>query len=278
MPTPEKTSGPQRMDVTREDLERIEETQERRKDQPKRLPLADIKTADRVFQWRRAHGHIEPDPWHVDELAKTLKNQGTPLDPILVTAVGDTVYVVDGHHRLHAYYKVGWKRPVPVEWFEGDVKAARKRALDRNSKNQLVMTKEEKLEAAWILVQEGELTKRELKETGLASPSTFATMRRKLAKLGDKVRGLTWMEVKRRSPDNDDYIEDWKEIAAEKIARALGRHLGSQWSKHNDVLAMALEMASPGIIKRLVQWRMDIAEEVVSEEYGYEFMHDKLDI
>jgi hypothetical protein len=118
-----------------------EKTVERREDRPAALALKDLQVANLVFQWRLLDSELGAEESHIKELVRVLQASERPLDPILVTAIGTRFYVVDGHHRLLAYRTAKWKRPVPVEHYEGTVEEAKAEALRLNIKNKLPMTK-----------------------------------------------------------------------------------------------------------------------------------------
>src|SRR4051812_3249355 len=97
--------------VTYDDLKRIESREPRRADTPQELRRSAIQIADKVFQRRL---RVSDD--HVRYLVAQLKS-GEPLKAVLVTAVGQEFYLVEGHHRMEAYHTVKWKKPIPVEVF-----------------------------------------------------------------------------------------------------------------------------------------------------------------
>lgn len=85
------------------DLVERARTEKRRTDRPRALTFRNIHVADRVFQWRIREDNLAADIAHIRELARTIKDKRKPLDPLLVTAIGQRFFVVDGHHRLEAY-------------------------------------------------------------------------------------------------------------------------------------------------------------------------------
>src|SRR4051812_36393065 len=85
-------------DITLEDLETIERTQKRVESKPTELPIQAINVADKVFQWRLEDDNVLADREHIKELARVLRSQEEPLEPLLVTPIGDKFYVIDGHH------------------------------------------------------------------------------------------------------------------------------------------------------------------------------------
>jgi ParB-like nuclease family protein len=95
-----------RSNVSEVDLLGIEKKQKRRADRPQALALADINVADKVFQWRNRDENLAQSAHHLKELARVLEATKKPLDPIVVTAVEDRFFLLEGHHRLEAYQAV----------------------------------------------------------------------------------------------------------------------------------------------------------------------------
>ena len=91
------------------DLVERARTETRRTDRPRALTFRNIHVADRVFQWRIREDNLAADIAHIRELARTIMDKRKPLDPLLVTAIGQRFYVVDGHHRLEAYRLAKWR-------------------------------------------------------------------------------------------------------------------------------------------------------------------------
>ena len=73
------------------------------------------------FQWRIREDNLAADVAHIRELARTISDKQKPLDRLLVTAIGQRFYVIDGHHRLEAYRLAKWRREIPVEQFRGNL-------------------------------------------------------------------------------------------------------------------------------------------------------------
>ena len=91
-----------------EQLAKRARTEKRREDRPLTLRFKDIHVADQVFQWRIREDNLAADIAHIRELARTIRDKWKPLDPLLVTPIGQRFYVVDGHHRLEAYRLARW--------------------------------------------------------------------------------------------------------------------------------------------------------------------------
>src|SRR4051794_24427288 len=171
-------------DLTVDDLRRIQASEPRNPSVPQELALSEIKVADSVFQWRDSRAGVWDREEHVRQLARALSSQRSPLDPILVTAIGSEFFVIDGHHRLAAYHAAGWTAPVPVSVFEGSLEDAWTEGLAANKKDKLPLTRQEKQEAAWKLVKAQRTSKaQEIALTGVAE-GIIAKMRRTLKARG----------------------------------------------------------------------------------------------
>jgi len=218
-------------EVTYEDLKRIESTEERRTDTPKALPRSAIIVADKVFQWRQPEEDMQGSEEHVRTLVREIGTgkERKPLDLVLVTAVGQAFYLVDGHHRMEAYHTAKWAAPIPVEVFKGSLRDARDEAFSRNYKDKLPMTPEAKLEAAWVRFNEGDLSWSELEERFRVSNGTIARMskaRKALLEAKQNPAEVRWRDARspaslRNSNDGGTSIADhsrvFKFIGAENL-------------------------------------------------------------
>jgi hypothetical protein len=275
--------------VTRAQLEKWEREQPRRKDRPKSLALSEINVADRVFQWRGEDLLRRGE--HVLTLARAIAVHKKPLDPILLIPVGKKFYVVDGHHRVEAYHTAKWRGRVPVEYFDGALKQARRLALQRNVKDKLPMSREEKAEAAWRMMLEdldaserqGEgvgsfWTREEISAASTVSLRTVSSMRA-IARQYPEARKGTWREARTLNwRADDDTNRDWREEKARKVAEQIGKNVG-HWLKDPEITARALEIVSPSLVDGLIdQWRPQVFEAVQlwAEEYAEEVRQPEL--
>jgi len=273
---------PKKLDIVRvqssatlEELRDSERREQRRADRPTRLRLADIHVSESAFQWRGED--LARRDAHARELARALTDHEKPLPPLLVTPIGSKFYVIDGHHRLVAYHSVGWKRLVPVTYFDGDLKEARRRALQCNVRDKLPMLPQEKSEAAWRLVvedlQESEgrpygagavWSKQDIVDATTIGERTVANMRR-IAREHPEARAGTWKEALRSDwGTRDKPIEDWKQEKARKMAEQMLKNVGPLF-KEVDITAIALEMVSPELPRKLIEEWLSEAEEVLLE-------------
>jgi hypothetical protein len=273
-------------DITFEELEAIERTQKRIGVVPTELPIEAINVADKVFQWRLEDDNILADREHIKELVRVLKSQEEPLEPLLITPIGDKFYVIDGHHRHAAYLSMGWEKPIPVAVFDKPLKNAREEALRRNIRDKLPMTQEAKHEAAWRLnklkTTEGgyAYSKKAIRELTTASDGTIGKMRRILEAHWDEVADKTWRQAKslQWARQNDDFDpDDWKEGRAREIAEKIMSSIGTNFVSNPDILARALEIISPALPTALVHEWLPVAYEVVEGHKG-ELEDDGLDL
>jgi ParB/Sulfiredoxin domain len=101
-----------------------------------------------LFQPREfSFGLRQTDPDHVKKLARAIGIQGE-LDPVLVIKLGKRFVCVDGHHRLEAYKKEKWTKPIKCEWFGGSLREAVDESMARNAKDRLNVPQADRLEAA----------------------------------------------------------------------------------------------------------------------------------
>ena len=167
------------------------------------------------------------DERFVHELVDALDVQEEPLEALealLVTPIGRSYFLVDGHHRLDAYLTFGWKGPVPVEVFGGDLDAATLEAWKRNAHNKLPMTTVSRFEAAWRLVKSDALTKREITRLTNVRRSTLTNMRSVLTDFGERAQVLPWTKARGLRRDDDAPVDDdWKDRAAHEIALHLAK-------------------------------------------------------
>jgi hypothetical protein len=243
-------------------LRSVAEREEPRRDRPSTLALDAIRTAPEVFQPRTFEEDTDKDEAHVAELVRALNakpEERRQLDPILVTAIGQEFYVVDGHHRLWAYRAVGVTRTVPVEYFEGTVQEAVKEAIHRNAKDRLAMSHEDKLEAAWRMVGLGVevYSKSEVAEATGTADSTVGKMRamlRELQAAGRYEPDMTWAaaRIALKGEVRAEFDEAARRARVVDWAKRIRRTLGPRAAKHADVLAEALELYHRKMPERLV--------------------------
>ncbi|MBR0935161.1 ParB/RepB/Spo0J family partition protein [Bradyrhizobium jicamae] len=253
----------------------------------RKVARADICIAERVFQWR---GSESADQWsrrdHIHTLAKAIEEQGKPLAPLLVMPVGQSFYVIDGHHRLAAYDTAGWDGGIPVEVFPGDLAAARLLALSCNVKDKLPMTKHAKSEAAWQIVKEdlGGLTAQEIADRTSVSLRQVKYMRAAWKGLPKAIEAaaaaageqpvdpmkLSWPKArdiwqgKSAAAYTDEERDTWKERKAQEIVDLIQRtNVAAGIMKDMEVTALAFQMLNAELPRALMQhWAGDYSEDI----------------
>lgn len=250
--------------VSEGDLLRIEKTKDRRMDRPKLLPLSDIHVADEVFQWRNRNRNIAPSIRHQMELIRVLKTIKKPLDAVVVTPIGNKFYLLEGHHRLEAYKAAGWRKLIPVRHFEGSVREARDEALRLNIKDKLPLSREEKFDAAFRMVKQGDKTYERIKDITTVSVRTLATMAKVLREDPTAAKMKSWRSAwwsyfrQQERATEDDEKEgnvDWRDRKAQKLAKQLVKNVGPGFVRDVDITARALEIVDESLPTALVyEW------------------------
>ncbi|WP_394374059.1 ParB N-terminal domain-containing protein [Nitratireductor aquimarinus] len=218
---------------------------------------------------------------HVRTLLAAIRAQdGRPLDPITVWHSGKDWYVIDGHHRLEAYYKFNEESPrrrilhVPVKAFTGSLAEAVCKSAEANSKDKLPMRQEDKSNVAWRLVclQDSALTGKGIARASGVSRRTVQTMRAALRTLitdrqTDELINLTWSSAKRLASNQP--VEDWDEDADEKQgaiwAERLGHQFGKSFAANPEAAAFALLYYSPDLPQRLVE--TEVFKEAIEDHF-----------
>jgi ParB-like chromosome segregation protein Spo0J len=225
-----------------------------------RVPLGALKTAPHVFQPRDMANQRWNKQRHVRNLAKPVKEKGM-LEHITVFAVAGMCVVVDGHCRLEAYRKAGWKPTdkVAVRFLRGSFDEALKESVSANSKDKLSMTTAEKAEGAWRLVlfseNRGNYSLREIGDAANVSKSLVGIMRDTLAadRLGFDPRERSWAEVKRHRRADVEYDHAWEDKLSNKWAERLREKFGDIPERQPDVFLKALDRAYPNVVEELME-------------------------
>lgn len=253
-----------RSETTREQLEAIEQREARTPERPASLPLHGITVADNVFQWRSPGENARAREDHVRQLQRVLvANRNVPLDPLVVTAIGNKFYLVDGHHRLQAYEELRWSNPIPVKYFEGNVKQAYVEGFHRNARDKLALTNRDKMEAAWKLTKLGGMKQRAISEQTSVSLRRVSDMHKIWKEQGERARGLSWREALRK--EDQEYEGFPLEEKAQKLAKQLAKNCGGKLYVEADVTARALEIIDNRLPEALVREWPDQARGVVED-------------
>jgi hypothetical protein len=221
---------------------------------PGTLRIDAIKQVPEVFQPRGQ----TLDEHHVGTLARAIRNHGA-LDPVLVIQLGESAYLVDGHHRLEAYGAAGFNQPVPVEYFSGSLEEAILEAGRTNSKAKLTMTHRDRQNFAWRLIRMRTYSKNEVCEAASVSDGQVANMRRVLKLLGEEA-DADWCGALRASHGleggdwSDEQREAWMRDRADDLADTLSKAWGPKPIQQTQVVAMALERYLGRRMADLIDW------------------------
>lgn len=230
---------------------------------PKCLALNEMVTATDVFQHRS--GNLTQSEAHVAYLTKVLeRNDEKTFTPLTVYWIGETWCCIDGHHRLKAYQaeREMWNT-VPVQVFSGTLDSAIGKALEGNSKDKLPMQRQEKSGAAWRLVVGTSLSKAAQARASGVSESQIAVMRRTKAYLIGKGWGIgvladmRWYEAMLLAQGRpefdqkgfDDYVEEQRQLLANRLTKAFGKRLTSK----PEILAKALSICNECLPTSLIE-------------------------
>lgn len=168
---------------------------------PTRLDRNHIARMVSVFQPRELDGRWTEDERHIENLEGAIGDPKRPhyLDPMTVWWGGDRWYMIDGHHRLRAYERVDVRQGLPVEVFEGPLDEAMAHSASANSKDRLIMRKDDKLNFAWKLTLTTNLPKSRVVEVCAVANGSVGTMRgvkaKLLGELGvplEQLMNMTW--------------------------------------------------------------------------------------
>lgn len=210
----------------------------------RRLRAAAIKQVPEVFQPRG----LVLDEHHVQTLVRAIRSQGV-LDPVLVIQLGESAYLIDGHHRLEAYGVAGFSDPVPVTHFAGTLEDAILEAGRTNSKAKLPMTNQERQNYAWRLVRMGDYYSRtQIRKAAAVADGQVSKMRQVRRQLGEEADGYPeWWRALQASKGRAggewtyDEREEWERDRATDLAEKLAKAWGPKPAEQTRVVAMALE-------------------------------------
>lgn len=236
------------------------------KEHPRYLERRQISRMVSVFQPRTLDGRLAEDEIHLKELQDAIGDPEKPklLDAITVWWGGDRYYVIDGHHRLIAYERIGFKGGIPVEVFEGTLDEAMARSAALNSKNRLPMRQEDKLNHAWKLVLVSSLSKRKIVEACAVSNGSVGHMRSvKTRLLMDPAKTLqdlyemTWMQARMDAAGKltDTPIDPDAALKkrAERYAKSLAQAVKDRPFVDPEGFALAMRMLDARLPSMLMQ-------------------------
>jgi hypothetical protein len=283
------------LDVTYDELSKIARGKPAKADGRKRVPVTELFVAEKVFQWRSPHADLQAEERHMRELMRNL-DQGGELAPIVVMAIGDKLYVVDGHHRLAAYAGLG-KKAVPVHHFAGSLQDAWLKSLDANIHDKLPITTQDKYEAAFTMVKHKlrrdlTMTWEEIARRTTASVRLVykmqSTLKIALAEVEATKLALanagteeaehrafenpydwSWPETLQRLKDKTEPYEPGEEFRnehARRMADQIMSKVKMNLTANPDITAMALRMISEQLPRALIEeWDYEVIDVLVQQ-------------
>jgi len=234
------------------------------------LRLDEITTRTELFQPRKFHGGLnELDTRHVKALAKQIGYTGE-LEPILVIRIGGEWIVVDGHHRVEAYRKRAWTKPIRCEWFSGSARAAADASVRRNSQIKLKIHNQDRYEQAWrrVVMSDPETrtgwSKSEIVKLCGVSDGLVGKMRKVQAlykrnddlgtqfreKLSGRLEQVRWGEAHLTFLGVEQQEYDFEKEAA-KLAKRLQAKMDDRLSKDPALTARALAIYDEDLVEPL---------------------------
>lgn len=237
------------------------------------LPVDDIVVCEAAFQRRDlSDNHYEREE-HIRTLAKAIGDKKNPqyLDAITIWWGGSGWFLLDGHHRVSAYAKVGMSGAIPIRVFSGSFEDAIGHTAEANSRNKLPMSNDEKMNSAVDLICMTSLSRQEIADKSGASRTTVGTIRRTIGELEAKGRlrinlaDHTWKEIQLLN-NGDDKLEayDHDQVTREKakaIREALGPIIKKNPLSSADAIALALGQISNSL------------QQSISESFHWDVQH-----
>jgi hypothetical protein len=229
------------------------------------LAVNEIETRTELFQPRGFYmGVYELDNSFVSKLKREIGIRGE-LDPVLVIKLGTAWVVVDGHHRLDAYKRFGWKEPLTCDWFGGNVHEAVDESVRRNSVLKLQMDQPDRLEQAWKRTVLHWGSKADVRKLCGVSDGLVAMMRRVEARYredsdagrlfrerlaGVGIDEVSWSAARAAFLDLEQKEVDQHEAAA-KLAKRMRSSLQDRLSLNHEITALALELYDFALVEFL---------------------------
>jgi hypothetical protein len=219
----------------------------------------------------------------IDDLAKTVRDTGASLEPIVVHANGAGRFiVVDGHHRYRAYKEtLGDTSVVPARVFQGDVGEARLYATIENNKPRLNMTPDERVQAAWVLIAlypkrfDG-MTQREIAALLNVSAASVNRMIKKRGELvavdpacfAENQTGI-WREIDRLRFDDDAHerLEERRRKYRERLIAAMHSKFTEEARKFPEDFVLALTEWFDSLNMGTLQYDEKVPDEEAEEEF-----------
>jgi ParB-like chromosome segregation protein Spo0J len=234
------------------------------------LRVAEIETLPAIFQPREVGlGNREgkTDKRYVGRLQQRMSNVGE-LDPVTVIKLGEAWVIVDGHHRLEAYRKKKWEKPIRCKWFEGSVREAMDASMRRNVALKLEMSLADRQEEAWKRVLMGGWTREQIRKTCSVGPKLITLMKKVVTRYRDKkdrrkrtrefrkevgiLKESSWRNARLAYINAEAPQARTLEERAQTLARLMRERLTNKLSEDPEVTARAVAIYDRGLPKRLI--------------------------
>ena len=242
----------------------------------KRTIRIDDLAIDEKFQPRQ--GKISAA--HVRDLAKIIERD-QPLDPLLVWKRPEDgkLVLMDGHHRLQAFERVGWTKGIRCLVFECDKDEARRLPMKHNSKTSLPLTGTERADYAWGLVLDTALSKRTTARTCGVGERSVARMRAVLKRYQEQAAEegtdmdppRSWWRAQRlgaedRDMMSDEQREEWKMQVKETLIAKIGPDLKAAAKRCPEAVGDALAEVLGHDLDAVMEWLVGY-----TREHDFEF-------
>ena len=244
---------------------------------PTHLDRSKIARMSAVFTARSLEYRVVGEEVHLSELTGAIGNAKHPryLDPLTVWWGGDRYYVIDGHMRLEAYRRKSVTNGIPVVIFEGTLDEAMAQSAALNSKNQLPMTREDRMNFAWRLTLVSDLSKEKILRACGVGNGSVGNMRKAKQVLEETGRsledlcGMPWDDARKEAEGQEIKkaidMDAAREKQAERMAIVIARATGDRPFKDPDLFASAIARMGRGLPKLLIQspeWEEPVREHV----------------
>lgn len=211
---------------------------------PDALVLDEIVEVPGVFQVRCSA--LNED--HLTTLQEVLSRHGRFKSPVTLWRCGPLSILIDGHHRIEALRRASEKL-APVEWFQGDVHDALKKAAAENFVAKLGTTLEQRCDFAWKLTLYTDKSKATVAREADINERTVANMRAAKKFLGpdramemsswDHARG-TWQREKAGLVDAE-VDQEWIDKKVERYRSRMVKAHGTPRYYENEIAALGLK-------------------------------------
>ena len=233
---------------------------------PERLPPSEITLLPELFQPR---GMADS---HIHTLTGVAKS-GRVFEAVEVIQVGQTVYLVDGHHRMEAYARAEVTQPIPVAYFNGTIEEAVLEAGRANSRAKLPMANHERQNYAWRLVKMGRYRGTQIVNASSVSLRQVAYMRKVAKALGDDALDCTsWYRAMRMAKGlslpslSHEEMEEWLDSQAADFANRMTETFSTKLAHNPDLAARALSIYFGRKLPELLRSLRDYVDEEDSDD------------